>query len=226
MDEPTCTVADCRRPLYVKKHGVCTAHYQKMRKYGDPLGGVVPQFAQPCTFDGCDVPRRYDQLCMGHYTQRRLGKTLTPLRRFTDATIRDDMGRKQCRRCDRWLHTAEFSMNKARKDGLTAYCRRYERDKALIHNYGITIDQHEAMLAAQGGGCAICGGQTKDGRAFFVDHDHACCPGSKTCGQCVRGLLCGECNLGIGYFGDDIARIERAIAYLRDGASVDTTEVS
>lgn len=219
MTERTCTINGCDRPLYVKKRGLCSRHYQRWQKYGDPTQGVQPQYAQPCTFADCPAPRRYDQLCMGHYTQRRLGKTLKPLRKITDPTVRNAAGNKQCRRCEAWLPTAEFSTNKARRDLLTAYCRRCERDKALIHNYGITIDQHEAMLASQGGGCAICGGPTKDGRAFFVDHDHSCCPGQRTCGKCVRGLLCGDCNLGIGYFDDDIARMEQAITYLRGGGA-------
>lgn len=218
MTEPTCVVDGCDRTLHVKKYGLCNGHYQRMKKYGDPTQGVYAQNTQTCTFDECTAPRRYDQLCMGHYTQRRKTGTLKPLRRFTDPMVRDESGNKQCRRCDRWLPTEAFSTNKARRDLLTAYCRRCERDKALIHNYGITVHQHEAMLAGQGGGCAICGGQNKDGRAFFVDHDHACCPGQRTCGSCVRGLLCGDCNLGIGYFRDDIARMKTAISYLIRGS--------
>ena len=42
-----------------------------------------------------------------------------------------------------------------------------------------------------------------------VDHDHSCCPGSKTCGKCLRGLACQKCNQGIGQFGDDPDRMRR-----------------
>lgn len=217
MDERTCSVDGCGSPLHVKKAGLCNRHYQRKRKYGDPNGGVTASYTLPCAFTGCTASRRYDQLCMGHYNQQRRGLPLRPLRKMTDPTARDSAGNKQCRRCERWLVTSEFSTNNARPDGLTAYCRRCERDKALIHYYGITIDEYDAMLARQGGSCAICRGQTKDGRSFFVDHDHACCPGQRTCGGCVRGLLCGDCNLGIGYFNDDTTRIQRAITYLQRG---------
>jgi hypothetical protein len=158
---------------------------------------------------------------MGHYTQRRLGKTLRPLRKITDPTARDGVGRKQCRRCEQWLGEADFSTNKARRDGRTAYCRRCEREKSLLHNFGITLAQYEAMLGVQGGGCAICGGTSKDGRPLAVDHDHTCCPGARTCGRCVRKLLCGDCNLGIGYFDDNIERMQTAIAYLRSTSAPD-----
>ena len=63
------------------------------------------------------------------------------------------------------------------------------------------------MLAAQDGKCAICGTtSTGNRKAFHVDHDH------KT-GK-VRGLLCSNCNTGIGNLRDDIGLLNRAIEYL------------
>jgi hypothetical protein len=55
--------------------------------------------------------------------------------------------------------------------------RKPTRAKGL----GVTDDQYDAMLQAQGGGCAICGSRPKT-RRLHVDHDHAT-------GR-VRGLLC------------------------------------
>lgn len=219
MNNPSCLVDGCDKRIYVKKRGLCSTHYQYWRSCGDVPGVARRADAlEPCVVDGCTQTRRYGPLCMGHYTQRRKRRDLAPLRRFTDPTARDEAGNKQCRRCERWLEVAGFSTNKARPDGVSAYCRRCERDKSLIHKYGITVDQHEAMLQEQGGGCAVCGGPTKDGREFFVDHDHKCCPGQRTCGTCVRGLLCGDCNLGIGYFDDQIDKLLSAIEYLRKHA--------
>ncbi len=48
-----------------------------------------------------------------------------------------------------------------------------------------------------------------------VDHDHSCCPTKKrSCGSCTRELLCRLCNLGLGYFRDNIELLEAAQRYL------------
>lgn len=75
--------------------------------------------------------------------------------------------------------------------------------------YGITREQWEAMLAEQGGRCAICRGTRPGGRGgvWAVDHDHAT--------GVVRGLLCSLCNTGLGMFGDSTQRLSDALAYLR-----------
>lgn len=77
--------------------------------------------------------------------------------------------------------------------------------------YGLTPESYDALLAAQGGVCAICGraGSEWDvGRSLHVDHDHAT--------NVVRGLLCHTCNVGLGSFADDIDWLARAITYLTD----------
>jgi hypothetical protein len=68
--------------------------------------------------------------------------------------------------------------------------------------YGITLDDYRGMLARQNGGCAICGRTAEqNGKALAIDHDHRCCPQPlRSCGRCVRGLLCSPCNVAVGYF--------------------------
>lgn len=98
--------------------------------------------------------------------------------------------------------------------------RRQEDPTWSVNNrlrsvYGISLAEYEGMLAAQGGGCAVCGSTDAGGKGrFHVDHDHSCCPGSRSCGRCVRGLLCHGCNVGIGSLRDDPERLLAAAAYL------------
>lgn len=63
----------------------------------------------------------------------------------------------------------------------------------LRYRYNIDAATYMRLLASQDGACAICG--IKPGsRRLAVDHDHKCCPGRRSCGACIRGLLCKRCN--------------------------------
>lgn len=106
----------------------------------------------------------------------------------------------------------------------TAPCNHYcskpckergHRDRYLLRNYAITIETFEAMLAEQGGVCAMC---LKEGfvmadhhkEKLVVDHCH-------TNGK-VRGLLCHNCNRALGLLQDDAATLLRAVEYLKKGS--------
>lgn len=95
-----------------------------------------------------------------------------------------------------------------------------KRRAARLRRWNLTIEQYDAMLEAQGGGCAICGSEDsgQEGRRFHIDHDHACCPKNKSCGECIRGLLCHHCNTALGGFRDDPSLLAKAIDYLKGDA--------
>lgn len=81
--------------------------------------------------------------------------------------------------------------------------------------YKVSQERFEQMLSDQGGVCAIC--KTNDPQGYgrwCIDHDHACCPGVKSCGQCIRGLLCNGCNHGLGNFRDSPKSLRAAANYL------------
>lgn len=80
------------------------------------------------------------------------------------------------------------------------------RDARLQATYGITLSEYNVMLADQHGVCAICKVPHHPERPLVVDHDHD--------SGMVRGLLCSECNTGIGLLGDNPDTLESAIAYL------------
>lgn len=69
----------------------------------------------------------------------------------------------------------------------------YNREYMRTGFYGITRAQRDAIYEAQSGACAGCG-TVHANDDLQVDHDHTHCPGVRSCGACVRGLLCPSCN--------------------------------
>lgn len=104
-----------------------------------------------------------------------------------------------CKTCDKTLRSVYFSdeTNNARA-----------RDSRLKHMYGISLDEYNRMLDEQNGVCMICKRteSCNDGRRFNVDHCH-------TTGE-VRGLLCNNCNKGLGHFKYNTLLLHNAIKYL------------
>ena len=123
---------------------------------------------------------------------------------------KDGYHRWQCHDCERERVRRQYHANILyHKDRNTKY--RHE----VMH--GLGPGGYDTMLASQGGVCAICKSDNPGGarKYFAVDHDHNHCPGKYGCKNCVRGLLCGQCNMALGGFQDNIQRLESAIEYIR-----------
>jgi hypothetical protein len=71
----------------------------------------------------------------------------------------------------------------------------------------MTQEEFDAMLAAQGGVCKICGGPPVGKTRLSIDHDHQT--------NEVRGLLCDRCNVGLAQFQEKTDLLIRAAEYLR-----------
>ena len=82
--------------------------------------------------------------------------------------------------------------------------RGHYRIKSRVQKYGMSLEEYDKILSDQGGKCACCGSKRDDD--LNIDHCHRT-------GR-VRGLLCRDCNLGLGYFRDSVSVMERAIKYL------------
>jgi ribosomal protein L34E len=108
---------------------------------------------------------------------------------------------------DQRIESAKYQRNWRAKNA------RSVRSNTLKSHYGIDIDVYESMLDLQDHKCAICGKQEgsiqANGKPFSLAVDH--CHESKK----IRGLLCSNCNRGLGIFGDNIATLLRAIEYLK-----------
>jgi len=138
---------------------------------------------------------------------------------------------KTCSKCGQTKPLDSFYKDKRYRDGRYSACKVCHRDYLrnrysanpgrqraanIKYWYGMTADEYAAKLHEQGGGCAVCGKTPEEnGKDLAVDHDHSCCPGRRSCGKCVRGLLCDQCNRGIGHFQDSTELLLVAVAYLR-----------
>ena len=111
---------------------------------------------------------------------------------------------KPCTLCKEIKQASEFRPNRANRDGLECWCIECRRWRLLLSTYDLTRGEYEAMFLIQGGLCLIC--KLPSIRPLHVDHDH------KT--GVVRGLLCENCNRGLGIFKDDIQRLKAAADYL------------
>jgi hypothetical protein len=82
------------------------------------------------------------------------------------------------------------------------------REANLKHRYGITLVDYNEMLVKQDSRCKICNTESS---GLVVDHCH-------TSGA-VRGLLCGNCNKGLGLFKDSPERMVKAAKYINENQS-------
>ncbi len=86
------------------------------------------------------------------------------------------------------------------------------KDTILRSRLGISLEHFNNLVTSQNNKCAIC--RTEFSETPCIDHDHTCCSGVKSCGVCIRGLLCRKCNAGLGHFYDNLDLFKSAIDYL------------
>src|SRR3984885_14209503 len=87
--------------------------------------------------------------------------------------------------------------------------RKKSNRKYRISSYGLTQELFDLLLEAQQNACGMYHDPFEDGQLINVDHYHACCRGkNRSCGECIRGLLCHTCNIALG-------NIERRYAMAR-----------
>ena len=134
-----------------------------------------------------------------------------------------ESGRKKCPMCGEDKPLSNFGRRFGRKKHLwKAYCRpcsakyesewrrksaRYRRAASTRQRRGFTPEQAAELLRAQGNVCGICAAPSPGKKDWHADHDHRT-------GK-IRGMLCGNCNRGIGYLRDDPRILQEAIDYLR-----------
>jgi len=119
-------------------------------------------------------------------------------------------GTKYCNGCQEIKPLFEFLVCSTGRKLASTYCILCQRSRHLQQKYGITLKEYKKLFKKQSGQCAICGTidpkSTGKYNTFSIDHDH------KT-GK-IRGLLCSNCNCGLGFFDDNPRTLIAAANYL------------
>ncbi len=145
------------------------------------------------------------------------------------AILFDERGLKECKICKIPKTKEEYYKSGTYKSGYRPECkaccgdlgRKYPKTKEQVReqklkmSYGLTLADYDRMFAEQGGVCKICKKpqQVKRkglGIAYHLAVDHCHKTGK------VRGLLCDNCNSGLGHFKDDKMNVLQAAIYLEE----------
>lgn len=174
-------------------------HMSPRRKYGRG------SYCQPC----------YNERSKKSYRKRMLEKYGREVR----VPYKAPEGHRRCPDCNTVQLLEAFPLNKGKPSGYDRYCLPCHNERCRankVKNHGGTRQYHlkrrykigqaefDALLLSQRSVCAICEGPNPE----HVDHDHAT--------GAVRGILCFNCNGGLGQFKDNIATMQKAITYLEE----------
>lgn len=91
--------------------------------------------------------------------------------------------------------------------GLINDFQKWSNEQHLWRTYRLSRGRFEQIFAEQSRCCACCGNTNPGESPWHVDHDHQT--------SLIRGILCSNCNTGIGQLGDDLRGLQRAVAYLQ-----------
>lgn len=142
---------------------------------------------------------------------------------------------KTCVKCGEKKELELFSKGKQYKDGRRGTCKqchsnymvnyyrvnpdKIEQKRKLNSGHGVNVnwkrhhitkEQFDKLLSIYDGKCHSC----KDRKAVSIDHDHSCCSSRWSCGNCIRGILCNQCNTALGLLNDDVKKIKNLIKYI------------
>jgi hypothetical protein len=152
-------------------------------------------------------------------------KALKPLTQYYGAEGARDGLRSECKSCSLAYRRQWYRDN---RDRAISYVRAWQqanpdrvrawrvrnrdrrneqmREIHLRNKFGLTVEEYDRILEAQGGVCALCDARATPGISLHVDHDHGT-------GE-IRGLLCMRCNNALGLFREDPDVLKRVAQYV------------
>lgn len=160
-----------------------------------------------CTDPGCDRPIAIKKwsLCRRHYQiERKAGRL---------SVKRHPVRRRHVVRDGTCAIDGPVTVVQ-RPDG-RVLCRVSASVSKQVSRKGIPATAIDARMTEQDGRCATCLSTFDHENPPCLDHDHACCPGTRACARCFRGLLCRRCNAAAGMLLDNPAIAIALADYLR-----------
>ena len=209
----------------------------KVRPRAVWASGLVGSYCAPCSSEddrerkGWSPAERTCEICEKPYRGNRRAKAqVCPDCRNICVTCREPKNPKdshtecfKCRKVDKVCITCEKNPPLGNRRQCWN-CLAEEGAETAKHRdrlYGLAPGQFDQMMAEQGGVCHISGlpetsVSKKTGKTYplAVDHDRACCPGNRSCGKCVRGLIRRNINVLLGMANDDPALLRACADYI------------
>lgn len=219
----------------VFSRGLCQTCYWRQRRTGSFTRKNAQNQGLKCSVDGCEKAAHAKGFCYTHYEDSRhpmmhlwsqlrsrnvdgypfswnrfeaflsdVGERPTPSHQLRKIRIDQPFSKDNFH----WVEPVGKNRSSYSPEEQAAYGREWH----LQRKFRITGEDYAALLVAQGGGCAVCGGKethvhpSGKPKDLAVDHDHD--------SDQVRGLLCFNCNQGIGRLKDSPALLRAAAAYL------------
>lgn len=189
-------------------------------------GTVQPQRRRPatgkrherkyhtCREPGCDQPARRVQgavYCEKHARSINYG----PIN-VDNATFKVEGTCRACGRIyKRWRQTRSTT---AAMDVCQDCVTESPLSLKQLAAHKVPLDrQAEWMGRGKALDCELCGRRLYRKSRPSIDHDHKCCPGQWSCGECVRGVVCSRCNTNIAHLERLIADVglQKALAWIR-----------
>lgn len=145
---------------------------------------------------------------------------------------------KRCSKCGGDKSLDDFSNDKRSPTGKHSWCKKCRSDYNDLHRIRSPynpekrrdqylqsphLQNYEIRLSEQNGLCALCKQPPANGEKLVTDHNHDCCPGEKSCGKCIRGLIHAHCNCALGFLRDDPKLCRLAAEYLERTAPNNTS---
>lgn len=224
-----CVWEGCDRPTYAVTTGLCRTHHKRDRlglPMDDPMRGTL----RICDA-GCGDRAVSDGYCMFHYKQQIKGKPFTnkPAKYLGENSV---CSVPQCSRgvtnmrdrlCQRHARNGADHLIKGDRahwdECAVSHCNLLTNNRMLCNNhrmkasqYGLTAEEYVSLISNFK--CVACGSTANP----HVHHDHTCCSGRDSCGNCVVAALCGSCNASAGMCKDDPARLRKLADVLELGS--------